>query len=72
MEPTKNMKEEAAISGFYIPQLFPQSRYPKIQILTIEELFKGKKIEYYVEGTLSGFKKAERKYKFNKQLSFLD
>jgi site-specific DNA-methyltransferase (adenine-specific) len=39
-EPTKPMQTEAVKAGFYET---PYGKYPKIQILTIEELFKGKK-----------------------------
>ncbi len=37
-EPTKPMKEEAATAGLYEPVLDPGRLYPKMQILTIEEL----------------------------------
>ncbi len=43
-EPTKPMKEEAAISGSYHSDTWNKD-YPKIQILTIAELLKGKKID---------------------------
>jgi hypothetical protein len=39
-EPTKPMTIEAVKAGFYET---PYGKYPKLQILTIEELFKGKK-----------------------------
>src|SRR6266436_3467167 len=39
-EPTKPMQTEAIKAGFYET---PYGKYPKIQLLTIEELFKGKK-----------------------------
>jgi hypothetical protein len=39
-EPTKPMETEAIKAGFYET---PYGKFPKIQILTIEELFKGKK-----------------------------
>jgi hypothetical protein len=39
-EPTKPMQTEAVKAGFYET---PLGKYQKIQILTIEELFKGKK-----------------------------
>lgn len=42
-EPTKPMIREAASTGFYDS---PFGKYAKIQILTIEELFGNKKIEY--------------------------
>jgi adenine specific DNA methylase Mod len=39
-QPTKPMQTEAVKAGFYET---PYGKFPKIQILTIEELFKGKK-----------------------------
>jgi site-specific DNA-methyltransferase (adenine-specific) len=62
-EPTKPMKEEAAAAGFYEPELFPGKLYPKIQILTIEEILDGKKLEYPRVAPEVTFKKAERKKK---------
>lgn len=39
-DPTKTMQTEAVKAGFYRT---PYGRYPKIQLLTIAELFAGKK-----------------------------
>jgi DNA modification methylase len=44
-EPTKPMRTEAASAGFYDSPGF-KKKYPRLQILTIEELLEGKKIEY--------------------------
>jgi len=43
-EPTKPMKEEAVLAGTYIVQFF-KGEFPKIQILTIEELLRGRKLD---------------------------
>jgi site-specific DNA-methyltransferase (adenine-specific) len=43
--PTKPMLKEAAEAGFYKPPGL-EDRYPRIQILTIEELLGGKRVEY--------------------------
>lgn len=43
-EPTRNMKTEAITSGYYKSEYGGQ-QYPRMQILTIEELLNGKKIE---------------------------
>jgi DNA modification methylase len=45
--PTDPMREEAASAGFYRPEypLSPEERYPRIQILTVEDLLSGKNIE---------------------------
>ncbi len=59
--PTKGMKEEAVSSGFYKSPLGKQ--YPKIQILTVEELFDEKGIKRPPEGISAmdkTFKKAKR------------
>ncbi len=59
--PTRGMKEEAVSSGFYKSPLGKQ--YPKIQILTIEELFNGKGIKRSPEGISAvdkTFKRAKR------------
>jgi len=59
-EPTKPMKEEAAAAGFYVPKHFPDKHYPKIQILTVEELLNGKQLKYPRVAPEVTFKKAER------------
>ncbi|HEV7223332.1 MAG TPA: DNA methyltransferase [Pirellulales bacterium] len=43
-EPTRPMKQEAASVGFY-KSPWSQEDYPRLQILTIEELLNGKKID---------------------------
>lgn len=42
-EPTKKMRAEAAAAGFYES---PWGKHPKMQLLTIEELLKGGRIDY--------------------------
>jgi site-specific DNA-methyltransferase (adenine-specific) len=44
--PTRAMQEEALAAGFYEPESLPGKRYPRLQILTISELFAGKILEY--------------------------
>ena len=60
-EPTKPMREEAAAAGFYEPEHF-SGQYPRLQILTIEELLNGKELQYPRMAT-GTFKKAQRKRK---------
>ena len=43
-EPTSSMKTEAVTAGFY-ESAFWGRKYPKIQLLTVEELLTGKKVE---------------------------
>ena len=55
-EPTKPMQTEAIKAGFYET---PYGKFPKIQILTIEDLFKGKKPQLPWRDPVS-FKQARR------------
>ncbi len=61
--PTKPMKEEAAAADFYVPEQFPEHRFPRIQILTIAEIFAGKKLDYPEWASAETFKKATRRRK---------
>jgi hypothetical protein len=56
--PTRNTKTEAAGAGFY--QSPWQTKHPKIQLLTIEELLSGKKLDLPPSHDLRTFKKAPR------------
>ena len=59
-EPTQPMRTEAASAGFYISPGWGQ-KYPRLQILTIEELLEGKRIAMPPIGQVSAtFKKAPR------------
>ncbi len=44
-EPTPQMRSEAADAGFYTSKELGNPKYPRIQLLTIEDLLKGKKVE---------------------------
>ena len=44
--PTRPMEAEATSARFYTPEHFPDNHYPRIQILTIEELLSGARAEY--------------------------
>ncbi len=61
-DPTAPMTTEAVKEGFYFPEFFPQDKYPKIQILKIEDILKGGGIEY-PRGADATFKRAQRKHK---------
>jgi DNA modification methylase len=57
--PTKPMRTEAASAGFYKSPW--RTKHPVLQILTVEELLKGKKINYpHSEGVNVTFKKAPK------------
>ena len=58
-QPTKPMRKEAVSSGFYETEC---GKFPKIQILTIEDLFAGKKLELPWLDT-AAFKKAAQEDK---------
>jgi site-specific DNA-methyltransferase (adenine-specific) len=56
-QPTKDMEKEALSAGYYTSELW-QKDYPRIQILTVEQLFQGDRVQMPpAHGT---FKKAER------------
>jgi len=57
-EPTKPMLKEATEAGFY--KSSDGSSYPRLQILTIEEILKGKQPEYPLHRRDATFKKAPR------------
>jgi site-specific DNA-methyltransferase (adenine-specific) len=69
-EPTTPMKTEAVSAGFYESALKMEGesseKFPKIQILTIEELLEGKKLAF-PRHVLATFKQAERKSKAKEQ-----
>lgn len=70
-EPTKPMKTEAVTAGFYEPKIWHE-KHPKIQLLTIEDLLGGKKIDmprrYEVDSTFKKAPKAKGKAKGNREL----
>jgi len=57
--PTKPMRREAANAGFYEPD-HKKSKHPRLQILTIEELLNGARIDYPVARVNTTFRKARR------------
>jgi len=60
---TRPMREAAAAADFYVPQLFPELRFPRLQILTITELFAAKQLDYPRWVPPKTFKKAARRRK---------
>ncbi len=59
-EPMRDMNTEAVSSGFYESGFFKGTHFPKLQIITIADIFAGRKISY--PQTVSAkhqFKKAE-------------
>lgn len=71
-EPTRPMIEEAATAGFYEARELGKE-YPRLQILTIDELLNGKRAEYPRGAGRLTYKQAKRKHKQAKaQPSLLD
>jgi site-specific DNA-methyltransferase (adenine-specific) len=69
VEPTREMKREAAASGFFET---PFGRHPKIQIFTIQELLAGMKPDLPAHGRREGFRQAPREKKPTGQQGGLD
>lgn len=65
-EPTRPMKEEAASAGFYEPEHL-RVRYPRLQILTIEELLTGAELQY-PKSAVKTFRQAPRYKEEAKQI----
>ena len=63
--PTRQMLEEAAAADPLIEPQFPEHRFPRLQILTLEEIFAGKKIAYPSWWSQETFKKGPRRRKHN-------
>lgn len=62
--PTRPMIEEAAAATFYQPHANISTEiFPKLQILTIEDLLTGKRVEYPRYAPAATFKRPSRKYK---------
>ncbi len=63
--PTRQMQAEADEAGSFIDPQFPKQRFSRLQILTIEEIFTGKKINVPTWWSQDTFKKAARRRKTN-------
>ena len=59
--PTRPMIREAATAGLYTPEHFPQYQFPRVQILTIEELLAGARAEYPRFAPDATFRRAPRR-----------
>jgi DNA modification methylase len=58
---TKDMNKEALSAGFYESAHY--GKFPKLQILTIEQILSGEKLKYPQTGATATFKQAERQTK---------
>ena len=59
--PTNPMRQEAAAAGFYTPDAFPEHRFPRVQILTIEDLLSGAQADYPRFAPQATFRRAPRR-----------
>ena len=59
--PTPPMRREAAAAGFYEPSHFLNHKFPRVQILTIEELLSGAQAQYPRFGPEATFRTAPRR-----------
>lgn len=63
--PTRQMREEAAAADPLIDPQFPEHRFPRLQLLTIEDIFNGKKVAFPSWWSQETFKKGPRRRKTN-------
>ena len=59
--PTGPMEQDAIAAGFYEPEYFPGQKFPRVQILTIEDLLNGKQAQYPRLAPQATFRKAPRR-----------
>ena len=64
-KPTRQMRQEADEAEPFIDPQFPQHHFPRLQLITIEEIFAGKKIIFPNWWSQETFKKAARRRKTN-------
>jgi hypothetical protein len=62
-KPTRQMRDEAAAAGSFVDPEFPGQRFPRLQILTIEDIVTGKKVALPSWWSQETFKKAVRRRK---------
>ena len=59
--PTGPMRQDAIAAGFYEPEHFPGQKFPRVQILTIEELLSGQAADYPRYAPQATFRQAPRR-----------
>ncbi len=64
-KPTRQMQKEADDAGSFVDPEFPERRFTRLQILTIEDIFAGKKINLPSWWSQETFKRATRRRKNN-------
>ena len=63
--PSRQMREEAAAAGSFIDPQFPEHRFLRLAILTIEDIFTAKRITFPSWWSQDAFKKGPRRRKNN-------
>lgn len=63
--PTRQMRQEADAAGSFIDPQFPQQRFPRLQILTVQDILTGKRIAFPSWWSQETFKKGPRRRKTN-------
>jgi len=58
--PTSKMRQEAAETGFFQTKSISASKHPRLQLLTIQDLLAGKKIDMPAAQDLRSFKQAPK------------
>ena len=65
--PSGPMEQEALQAGFYAPEAFPDHQFPKVQILTIEDLLSGTQPQYPRYAPAATFQRAPRRRRQGRQ-----
>ena len=65
--PTRPMEHEALEAGFYAPEAFPDHQFPRVQILTIEDLLSGAQPQYPRYAPAATFQRAPRRRRQGRQ-----
>ena len=65
--PTGPMQQEALEAGFYTPEAFPDHNFPRVQILTIEDLLSGAEAQYPRYAPAATFQRAPRQRRRGRQ-----
>ena len=71
-QPTRPMIQEATSAGIYTPEHYPDHRYPRVQILTIEDLLSGVQAEYPRFAPDATFARAPRRRQSSSSQRLLD
>ena len=70
--PTRPMIQEATSASIYTPEHYPDHRYPRVQILTIEDLLSGVQAEYPRFAPDATFDRAPRRRQSSSSQRLLD